>query len=218
MVDQALVPAITATIRQNEIGDASPYVLSFARLGKSGASFGFMQGDTNVSSLARGTLQQVLASAGVGADAITRIMGELSRPLPGGNPLDSDDTATVNAALASQAGRGLVDNMDQTLLQTVLDGLDSATIAAATAGLTLAPIVNLYIAPWINMTGPPTLMNLWLKGAPALGVPPPTPPEVETDNIVSYLQATAYFQAHPRNFAHLQQCVAVGARDLPADA
>src|SRR4051812_22929089 len=40
-----LTAALKAAVRKNEIGDASPYQLSFARKDKSGASFGFMQGD-----------------------------------------------------------------------------------------------------------------------------------------------------------------------------
>jgi hypothetical protein len=56
MVDSALIPAIKEAVKQNEIGDASPFELSYAELDKSGASFGAMQGDTHVSELARSTL------------------------------------------------------------------------------------------------------------------------------------------------------------------
>ena len=42
MVDKSLLPAIRETIKQNEIGSRTPYELSYARKGKSGASFGFM--------------------------------------------------------------------------------------------------------------------------------------------------------------------------------
>ena len=55
MVDATLVPAIKAAIKQNELGDASPYMLSYACLGASGASFGIFQGDTNVNHVARET-------------------------------------------------------------------------------------------------------------------------------------------------------------------
>jgi len=114
MVDQALLPAIDATIRQNEIGNGSPYQLSFACKGKSGASFGFMQGDTNVSSLARNTLTQVLAAAGVDQATSARILAALSCALPNGNPLSGPDTALVNNALSSAAGQPIVDAMEQT--------------------------------------------------------------------------------------------------------
>ena len=63
MVDTALFPAIRAAIKQNELGNASPYCLSYARLGQSGASFGIFQGDTNVNPLARSTLTDVLNAA-----------------------------------------------------------------------------------------------------------------------------------------------------------
>ena len=208
MVDQLLLPAITETIRQNEIGGGSAYVLSFARLGKSGASFGFMQGDTNVSSLARTILQEALQAAGVDAIAIARIVAAVSRPLPGGNPLNETDTSAVNAALSSAGGCKLVDQMDQDLLRVVLNGLDFLSRHSRREQTRLfAPVVNLYIAPWINMSGPPTLLNSWLGGSAVHGVPPPQAPTVNEENIVAYLQATAYFQAHPRNFAHFAQCV-----------
>src|SRR5215472_714362 len=112
MVDQKLLPAIRETIRQNEIGDQSPYVLSYARLGKSGASFGFMQGDTNVSQLARDTLRRVLLAADTDPAIAARIVTVLSRPLPNGNPLSAPDTELVNSALACDAGRAVVDSMD----------------------------------------------------------------------------------------------------------
>ena len=65
------------------------------------------------------------------------------------------------------------------------------------------------------MSGAPHLMCTWLSGAAVHGVPAPTPPTVDEATIATYLQAMAYFQANPRNFAHLQQCVQVGAALLP---
>ena len=215
MVDQALLPAIEATIRQNEIGNTSPYQLSFARKGQSGASFGFMQGDTNVSSLARATLTQVLAAAGVDQGTYDPILAALSHPLPNGDPLSIPDTALVNNALSAPTGRPIVDAMDQALLGVVLTGLDSCVAAASAGGLTLAPIAFLYIAPWINMSGAPHLLNTWLGGAAVHGVPPPTPPTVNGSDVAAYLQSMAYFQANPRNFAHFEQCVQAGAAQLP---
>ena len=55
LVDATLLPAIRAAIKANEIGTESPYRLSYARLGVSGASFGIFQGDTNVNHEARAT-------------------------------------------------------------------------------------------------------------------------------------------------------------------
>lgn len=215
MVDQTLLPAIEQTISQNEIGDASPYCLSFARLGASGASFGLMQGDTNASQLARDTLRQVLSAAAVDQPTIDRILASVSVPLPSGNPLSASDTAVANDALASIPGRALVDAMDQELLSGVLQGLDSCVAAAATRNMTLAPLAYLYAAPWINMSGAPTSLIVWLKGGAVRGVPSPSPPIASGADMVAYLQATAYFQANPRNFVHLQQCVQKGAALLP---
>src|SRR3954447_13785340 len=45
MPQESVKPALRAGLRMHEIGSASPYKLFFAAKGKSGASFGFMQGD-----------------------------------------------------------------------------------------------------------------------------------------------------------------------------
>jgi hypothetical protein len=215
MSDPNLLPAVQTTIRQNEIGDSSPYCLSFACLGQSGASFGYMQGDTNVSALTRATLRYVLSQANTDQTTSNRILSALSRALPNGNPLTKPDTLTVNKALAGEAGQKLVDQMDAKLLKVVLDGLDLCTSAAATNHLSISPIAYLYFAPWINMSGTPTLLTSWLKGAPVNGVPAPTLPTVLERDAQAYLQSMAYFQAHPRNFAHLEECVEKGAAELP---
>jgi hypothetical protein len=215
MPDAALLPALAETIRQNEIGGGSPYILGYARLGKSGASFGFMQGDTNVSTLARSTLRDVLQAAGCDQATIERVLHALSAALPNGNPLNPADTHTANAALDSAAGRALVDAMDRELMDVVLRGLDSCIAAAATRGFPIAPLACLYIAPWINMSGAPTLMIAWLKGAAVHGVPPPAGPQVQAHDVAAYLQACAYFQAHPKNFLHYEECVRLGAEKLP---
>jgi hypothetical protein len=209
------LPAISATIRENEINGGSPYVLGFAQKGQSGASFGFMQGDMHVSQLARDTMGQVLTAAGTPQAKIAEIMAALTPALPNGNPLNAADTSTVNAALNSASGQPLVDAMDQQLLQGVLHGVDACVAAAQTRAMTLAPLAYLYIAPWINMSGPPSLMLAWLKGAPVNGVPAPGPPTVEADEVIAYLQSLAYFQQHPKNFAHYQQCVQKSAALLP---
>lgn len=215
MVDTSYLPAIKETIKQNEIGGGSAYALSYARKGKSGASFGCMQGDTNVSPLAQGTLQKVLAAGGATAAASARIMAAVSRPLPNGNPLSAADTKFANTALASTKGKALVDAMDALLLKDVIAGLDACIAAAATRNMQIEPRALLYIPPWINMSGPPSLLKKWLGGQSVLGLSPPPPPELTVDEMESYLQATAYFQANPRNFAHYQECVAKGAALLP---
>jgi hypothetical protein len=193
MVNQIYLPAIKATIRENEIGNASPYILSFAKLGNSGSSFGFMQGDTNASQLARTTLTNILTRSGADQATVDRILDALSRPLPDGNPLSEADLDTVNAALNLPEGRALVDDMDDKLLADVLAGVDACLAVAAIRNLVIAPLALLYIAPWVNMSGPPNLMKAWLAGAAVHGVPPPSPPEVEGSDIATYLQAMSYF-------------------------
>ncbi len=113
-----------------------------------------MQGDTNVSGLARDVMQKVLSAGGADAATAQRIVAARSRPLPGGDPLSPADTALVDQSLASAVGRPLVDAMDQ--------------------------------------------------------------PAVTPDDVVASLQASAYFSAHPRNFAHLQACAQAGEARLPA--
>ena len=67
--------AVKAAIRANELGKASPYALSFAKLGSSGASFGVFQGDMHANPAIRTVLQQVLHAAAMDGAAITRIVG-----------------------------------------------------------------------------------------------------------------------------------------------
>ena len=137
MVDAVLVPAIKGAIKSNEIGNASPYVLSYAKLGTSGASFGDCQGDTNSNATARATLLKALQANDTETGAATRIMTAVSRPCPNGNPLSSGDTSTANGALSCDGGRALVDAMDDTLMNVVIAGLDTCITAANTVGQTI---------------------------------------------------------------------------------
>jgi hypothetical protein len=216
MVDQTLVPAILQAIKTNELGSTSPYCLSFAELGASGASFGVFQGDTNVDHKARAVLVQVLNAADIDTDTINRVLAAVSLPCPYGNPLSAEDTDTVNDALASAAGRALVDQMDDALLQVVLGELDSCIAASASVSQTIVDEAQLYIALWVNMTGTPTTLNAWLSGSTEVGVAPPMGPQVTPFNIESYLQANTYFRLHPHNFAHMQESVDSGATLIEA--
>ena len=110
MVDTNTVPALKLAIKQNEVGNSSPYCLTYARMGTSGASFGIFQGDTNVNQTARNTLRQVLQKAGVSSNDCNRIIAGVSQPCPNGNPLSAADTTSANNALA--ANTDLVDGMD----------------------------------------------------------------------------------------------------------
>jgi hypothetical protein len=216
MVDTALVPAITVAIKTNEIGDASPYVLSYAELGASGASFGIFQGDTNVNHTARATLLQALRANNADPDAITRIIAAVSQPCPNGNPLSPEDTLTANDALSCDGGKALVDAMDNTLLNIVLSELDSCIAAARVRTHTIDPQALLYIALWVNMTGAPDTLNKWLSGTQEVGLAPPVGPVVTPQNLQNYLQANTYFRLHPRNFAHMQDSVNTAVPLLPS--
>src|SRR5437763_16008628 len=109
MVDTALIPAVKEALKQNEIGNASPYELSYARLGATGASFGVFQGDTNVSHTARATLAAALRADGADEASVTRILGLVGQPCPNGNPLSPADATLADNALSSPEGRRLVD-------------------------------------------------------------------------------------------------------------
>ena len=216
MVDSAYIPAIKTAVACNENAHPQPYILSFARLGKSGASFGMLQGDTHTNQLARDTLTAVLQTAEISSDDIEHIIASLSQALPHGNPLNGTQTALVNTALSSPPGKTLVDQMDQTLLSRVLAWVDDAISAAATRELSFAPVALLYIAVWVNMTGMPSTLDNWLDGAPELGLQPVASGSIISDaDLQAYLKATTYFKENPRNFAHCQASVAQGASLLP---
>jgi hypothetical protein len=216
MVDTALFPAIRAAIKQNELGNASPYCLSYARLGQSGASFGIFQGDTNVNPLARSTLTDVLNAAGIDNATVAGIMAAVSRALPDGCPLSSADSALADDALAGALGQPIVDQMDDQLMQTVLKGIDSCI--AASDARPVDPAAQLYIALWVNMTGAPTSLAKWLGGTEVAGLAPPDGASVGAEDLESYLQANTYFRNNPRNFPHMQSSVAAGAALLPIAA
>jgi hypothetical protein len=216
MVDSALIPAIKEAIRQNEIGDQSPYRLSYARLGSSGASFGTFQGDTNRNDTAQSVLRQALVANGVDPAAIARIMAAVSEACPRGNPLSPDDSAIADAALSCDTGKQLVDAMDATLLQRVLAGIDSCTAAAAARQFTIEPAAQLYIALWVNMTGLPTTLSKWLSGTPEVGLAPPAGSPVTAQDLETYLQANSYFRDHPDHFPHMQEAVRAALPLLPA--
>ena len=215
-MDATLVPAIREAIKQNELGNASPYCLSYARLGASGASFGIFQGDTNVNHTARSTLVSVLQSAATPADTIGRIIAAVSQACPNGNPLTPADTTLANAALCSPAGQTLVDQMDSVLLQIVLGELDTSVVSASTRNQTIEPAALLYVALWVNMTGAPDTLNKWLSGIQEVGLAPPVGPMVTQQNVQNYLHSNTYFMLHPKNFVHLQDSVQAAIPLLPA--
>jgi len=214
MVDSTIFPALRTAIKQNELGTASPYCLSYARLGESGASFGIFQGDTNVNPLARGALTDVLNAAGIDDATVAGIVAAVSKPLPTGCPLSPADRALTDGALAATFGQAIVDQMDDQLMQTVLNGIDSCI--AASGSRPIEPEAQLYMALWINMTGAPTTLAKWLGGTSEAGLAPPDGATVSAADLESYLQASSYFRENPRNFAHMQASVAAGVALLPA--
>jgi hypothetical protein len=205
MVDVALIPAIKAALKYNELGDASPYALSFACLGQSGASFGIFQADLHTNGPAMNTLEQCLDAAGLDVVEGNRLMVALSGALPNGNPLSDADLATVNAALSSPAGMALVDALDGETLQIVLHELDECIAAAGDDGI--APDAQIAIALWVNMTGEPTSLLTWLASASI-----PSRPLIALADVMTYLAGTLYFRVHTRDLVHFKDAVAAGVR------
>lgn len=206
--------ALKVALRLNEIGDRSPYQLSFAAKGASGASFGFMQGD-----LAAGqpevtrTFHDVLAAAKFPEERIKELTSQLSVHLVK-NPLSAEETQAIDGALS--ASRALVDAMDEDIFSGVCQNLQKCIQAAGKDDRHIAPKAAIYIGLWINMSGPPTNLLKWLEGNdPALPVPVPQPRTVVgASDMEAYLRATSYFIANPGNFLHLQHCAAAAAATL----
>src|SRR5262249_21223632 len=175
---------------------------------------GFMQGD-----LAAGqpevqqAFRKALAAAGMSAAAMSSLVNRLSVHLVA-NPLTAEETKSVDAALL--AGRALVDAMDETILGGVYGYLDACTARATDAKRTIAPKALIYMALWINMTGRPTKLLVWLGGAdPGLRTHV-SPPSATVDGAAmeAYLRATDYFSENPGNFPHMMQSAAAGVAAL----
>jgi hypothetical protein len=210
MPEDKLKPALRLALRLHEIGSASPYRLFFAGKGKSGASFGFMQGDLAAGQQeVKDAFTKALAAAGL-ASVIAGLLARLSVHLVT-NPLSPTETSQVNDALA--ASSALIDAMDEKILAKVYAALDLCVAAAASAQRTILPAPLIYMALWINMTGPPTKLLTWLKGGnPTLRTPVSSPdPVVDVEAIELYLKATDYYVENPGNFPHMVQCAAAGA-------
>lgn len=215
MPDERLKPALRRALQFHEIGDKSPYQLFFAAKGKSGASFGFMQGDLAASQpIVQRTFHQCLSTSGCSEEEINGFARCLSVHLIR-NPLTRAETERINAALNDN--KQLVDVMDDTILSGVYGGLDKCLTTATNAQRTIQPIAQLYIAMWINMSGPPSKMLRWLAGNdPELGVRVEPPGrDVDLNAIQTYLKATSYYRENPQNFPHLRESADAGAQRLP---
>jgi hypothetical protein len=212
MLDEDLKPAVRAALRMHEIGSATPYQIMFAGKGASGGSFGFMQGDLAAGPAhVKTTFRALLAAASVPLPK-AQAMEALVAVHCVENPLNATDTRTVNAAMASSAGRGLVDGMDETLLGSIYAGLEACQAAADTKGRAIEPQALVYLAMWINMTGAPSMVLNWLSGKP-VNLARPAPrlgATVDGPAMEAYLQATSYYVANPRNFPHMVESAAAG--------
>src|SRR4051812_29268494 len=108
MVAENIKPALRAALRAHEIGRGSPYRLSFAAKGKSGASFGFMQGDLAAGQTVATRAFRDAMAGGFTAEEIDRLLRLLSVHSIR-NPLTLEETERVNAAFENH--RGVVDAM-----------------------------------------------------------------------------------------------------------
>jgi hypothetical protein len=216
-LNSELKTAILTGIRLNEIGNGSPYKLCFASKGSSGASFGVTQGDLAAGQpIVTTTFQNALAAAGFSAAEIQQFTSTLSVHLIG-NPLSTMDTQRINAALLNS--KNLVDSMDQQILAAVYSDVDKCISAASSAGRHVEPIAIIYMALWINMSGPPTSLLLWLKGLdPGMPGVPTLGPAVTEDDMKGYLSATSYFRANTGNLPHIVASAEAGALTLQQSA
>ncbi|MES2055804.1 MAG: hypothetical protein V4564_07700 [Pseudomonadota bacterium] len=214
MTDASLLPAVRAALRANELGPANPYRLSFADLGKSGASIGIFQADTAANHGAWSALHQILTNAGMATAKINSVMATLSAPC-NSTSIALCDLLAVNAALATPQGQQTVNDLDEVTLDTVLRHVDQATAAATAQGKTIEPRGLLMIALWVNMTGAPNMFCSWIGGTTVAQVRPPPNATVSANEIECYLRAQQYFTTNPRTIPHFLASVAAGAALLP---
>ena len=207
MVDALTRDCIRSSLREHEIGGGSPYRLCFARKGKSGASFGYMQGDLAAGQQeAKTTFVACLSKADFSQEETSVLLAQLSVHCPI-NPLSTEDTEHINDAL--KAGADLIDKMDDQILQAVINNVDRCIATATASGRTVTPEALTYIALWINMTGAPTELLRWLSGkAPRLPTQPqPAPLVIDGDAIRGYVSCSYYYEENPRNLERLKVCV-----------
>jgi hypothetical protein len=214
MVDNAIKPAIRTALRFHEIGNDTPYRISFAGKGNSGGSFGFMQGDLAAKQPAvTQTFREAMTHAGMSASKIAHLLSLLEQHQIE-NPLSTSETSEVDEAL--RASSQLVDQMDERILQEVYRDLDICIAHASRRNRVLETKAQVYMALWINMSGPPTKLLTWLDGGDP-GLPrqiPAAGSRVDGSDMEEYLAATSYYVAHPRNMQHLRECAATGMREL----
>jgi hypothetical protein len=210
-----LQTALRAAVRHHEIGDDpdAAYKLSFAEKGRSGASFGFMQGDLGQNQQeVKDAFHRALKADNVLDTDISRIMESLSGQVTS-TSLSNEDKIRVNKALNTQEGRKLVNAMDEKIFADVCMKLDRCLDAATSSDRTITPEAQIYMLLWINMTGPPTDLLDWLSGKSVRGVAAPGA-TADRSAIEEYLKASKYFTQNPGNFQHMVESVATGAKLL----
>jgi hypothetical protein len=217
-----LEDALRAAVRFNEIGDKSPYELCFAGKGRSGCSFGFMQGDLAARQpIAQSTFRDVLTAARVPGAEVEDFARRLSVPLLR-NPLKDAETQLINNALTASRGRELVDMMDAAIFANVRQDLGMCIAKAEASGQRIAPEAQIQMLLWINMTGPPDILLNWVSGNdvrfPDSGrVVTKPPPTIDAQDMERYLLATKFFVENPGNLDHLRTAVQKGMERLGRD-
>lgn len=208
-----LTAKIRVALRANELGSADPYALSYAGIGQSGPSYGVFQNDVYASTAARTTLWNILMTTGTPSKPAAALVDALRVPCKV-CPLGVADEATVCAAMASAPGKALVDALDGVTLTMVFGYVARAMDAAASRRLTLDDGAACAVALWVNMTGAPSTLDLWLGGEAVaidgVELQPPAGSVVSQADIEGYLSHTQFFQQHARNLAHLRASIAAG--------
>lgn len=216
-----LAAAIQHALGWHEVGNqpAVAYRLSFARIGVSGGSYGYLQNDAHSNPAALHTLDLILQGALVPVAQRGRILGELRNPAPS-NPLSATDLAAVNAAINSTQGRALVDEMDAKTLAGLLAEVDRCIAAVSEQSAVIARAALIGMALWINQSGEPTRLLQWLGGAHVTIQGRIVPPVKRGDVIdeaawLSYFGAIPFVVEHPNQLPRMVEAINVGLSALP---
>ena len=214
MSDANEIACLKTALRAHEIGRDSPYRISFASKGNSGASFGYMQGDLAAGQTeARTAFMTCLTKAGFSKNETDGVMSKLSVHCAS-NPLTPEETRRIDSAL--KASSDVVDEMDDSIFAAVQKDLDECVATAKIHGRSISTEALVYMMLWINMTGRPSSLLKWLsEQEPKLAKKISLAPHlVNGQAMVEYLAATKYYSENPKSFRHMQQCVATGMKKM----
>jgi hypothetical protein len=181
-IPPAVASAIYAALRWHEVRDSAAvaYRLSFAEIGWSGASFGYLQHDCHTNPDALTVLIQILTNAAVPAVTRGRIVGALRNAAPQ-CPLSAPDLAITNAAIDSIQGRALVDAIDRVTLDGIIAQCERCITARAPSAISPEALIGM--ACWINQSGQPTELLTWLRGETTYLGGRPVPPLVPGETV-----------------------------------